>query len=282
MTDLLTELATERGNPLPITTAVNRWRASGEEYTPTAVERVITAMRHDLLSDHRSMSEGRMRPSSIPDPCRRMHALQFAGFEKAPFSERSRGFMDSGTWAHYQWQAMLLSAYELGYGGITDIEVPVRYEPWKLSGSMDGIQPDQSIFELKTVGSFKWSGWKSKGIKGIKDAVEPPLKYTQQVTGYMKSLGVTEASIVCVSRDNNNEFREFRVTWDQAVFDALDRQFTTTMAYVNRGELPPMLESCQWVHYGGSMEGVTTAMRDEWEATFDKCDFHHICPKAVL
>lgn len=282
MTDPLSILAAERGNPMPITAAVTKWRAAGEVYTEAAVERVQRAMRNDLLSDHRSQSEGRMRPSSISNECRRYHALQFAGFDPKPFTEQSRGYMDAGTWAHYQWQAMLLSAYEQGFGGITDIEVPVEYAPWRLRGSMDGVQPDGSIFELKTIGSFKWSGWKSKGVKGIKDAVDPPMNYLKQVVGYMKAREVTEASIIAVSRDNNNDYREFRVQFDQAVFDALDTQMLTTVTMVERGELPHMLASCEWVFYGGSMDDVSSGKRDEWEATFDKCNFSHICPKAVL
>lgn len=281
-TDPLDALVAERGTGYPITAAVNAWRNNGSIYTKWAVDKVQEAMRHDLLSNHRSQSEGRMRPSSIANDCRRFHALQFAGFEKLPFSEVSIGYMDAGTWAHYQWQAMLLSAYDLGYGGIVDIEVSVEYEPWKLRGSMDGQQPDNSIFELKTVGSFKWKGWPAKGVVGIKDMKEPPLNYVQQVVGYMACTGAKEASVVCVSRDNNNDFKEFRIEWDQAVFESLDHQFRTTMVMIEAGELPPMLTSCERVVSGDLFDDVSKSKKADWEALFDKCEFHHICPKAVF
>lgn len=281
MIDPLDALVAERGAEFPITAAINAWRNNGSIYTKGAVDKIQEAMRHDLLSDHRSQSTGRMRPSSISNECRRFHALQFAGFEKLPFSEVSIGYMDAGTWAHYQWQAMLLSAYEQGFGGLAEIEVIVNYEPWKLRGSMDG-QGNCGIFELKTVGSFKWKGWPSKGIAGIKDMKEPPLNYVQQVVGYMASSGLKEASVVCVSRDNNNDFKEFRIQWDQAVFDALDHQFTNTMKAINRGELPPMQASCERVVSGDLFDGVTKTKKSEWEALFDRCEFHHVCPKALV
>lgn len=280
--DPLDAIARDRGTDYPITAAVNAWRNNGEVYTKAAVARVQKAMKTDLLTNHRSQSEGRMRPSSITNDCRRYHALQYAGFAQLPFSDVSLGYMDSGTWAHYQWQAMLLSAYELGYGGLTDIEVSVKYDPWKLSGSMDGTIHDPSIFELKTVGSFKWKGWVGKGITGLKDMREPPLNYIQQVTGYMAATGLKVASVVVVSRDNNNDFREFRIRWDQAVYEALDLQFLSTMKTIAKGELPPMLESCQRVLTGDVFDDVPKTKKGEWEARFDKCNFHHVCPNAIV
>jgi len=280
--DPLDVLVAERGTRYPITAAIHAWKHNGGIYEEEAVLRVQEAMRHDLLTDHRSHSEGRMRPSSLSNPCGRFHALQFSGFEPIPFSEISTGYMDAGTWAHYQWQCMLLSAYLQGFGGITDIEVPVVYNPWRLSGSMDGVQPDGSIFELKTVGSFKWSGWKSKGIVGIKEMPDPPMHYLEQFMGYLKSQGVTVGSLVCVSRDNNNDFREFRVEFDQAVFDAVDRRTLNTVADLAAGRLPEMQESCARVVSGDLFGDLSKAKKAEWEGIFDRCQFHHVCPKAVL
>ena len=278
--DPLDAIAAERGTPKPITTAINAWKNNGSVYDSRAVERVQEVMRKDLLTDHRSQSAGRIRPSMIGSDCRRLHALSFAGFEKAAFSEKSLGFMDSGTWAHYQWQAMLLSAWYQGYGGITDIEVPVTYRPWKLVGSMDGVQPDLSIFELKTSGYFKYYG--GKYSIGMANAPEPTLDHLQQINGYMKAKGVQWASIVYLSRDNNNDFIEFRVQFDQAVFDAKDMAIRSTLKSVRDGELPPMLEGCRRVWEGDTLDGVTSAQKATWEGVFERCDFHHICPKAIL
>lgn len=263
----------------PITRAVNAWKNNGSVYERAAIDRVVAVMLKDLLTDDRSHSEGRMRPSSIANPCRRFQALSYSGFEKAPFSEKSLGFMDSGTWAHYQWQAMLLSAYIQGFGGITDIEVPVVYDPWKLSGSMDGEQPDLSIFELKTTGYFKYHG--GKYSVGVKNMAEPTLDHLEQINGYMKAKGVEWASIVYLSRDNNNDFVEFRVKFDQAIFDSKDREMKSTLATIRKGELPAMLDSCAMV-LDGTAISLTKEKKAEAEGVFDRCEFHHICPRAIL
>jgi hypothetical protein len=273
-------LAAKRGTGKPITTAVNAWRANGAIYDPRAVERVQEVMRHDLLTDHRSSSEGRIRPSMLGKECRRLHALSYAGFDKVGFSDKSLGFMESGTWGHYQWQAMLLSAWYQGFGGITDIEVPVVYEPWKLSGSMDGKQPDGSIFELKTSGYYKYYG--GKYAVGMANATAPDLGNLEQVMGYMKAHDTEWASIVYLSRDNNLDFTEFRVPFDQAIFNAKDASMRQTIDYVERGELPPMLEGCRRVFIGDTIDGVSKAKKQDWESVFDNCDFHHVCPKAIL
>lgn len=286
MTDPLDIIARERAALLapttddrPITRAVNAWRNNGQVYEKDAIDRLFEVMAKDLLTDHRSSSEGRMRPSSIANPCRRFQALGYVGFEKAPFSEVSLGFMDSGTWAHYQWQAMLLSAHIQGFGGITDIEVPVVYSPWKLSGSMDGVQPDLSIFELKTTGYYKYHG--GKYSIGMKKSKEPTLDHLEQINGYMKSKNVEWASIVYLSRDNNNDFTEFRVKFDQAIFDSKDREMRSTLAQIEAGDLPPMLESCQMVLDGTALN-LTKEKKADAEGVFDRCEFHHICPKAIL
>ena len=278
--DPLDVLIAERGTTKPITAAVNAWRNNGSIYEPDAVDRMFEVIRRDLLTSDRSQSEGRMRPSSIANPCQRFHALSYSGFERDPFSEVSLGFMDSGTWGHYQWQVMLLSAHIQGFGGLTDIEVPVTYEPWKLSGSMDGLQTDGSLFELKTTGYYKYHG--GRYAVGIKKSAEPTLDHLQQVNGYMKAKGVNEASIVYLSRDNNNDFIEFRVQFDQAVFDSKDAQMRATLAKIGRGELPAMLEGCQRVVDGDLFDGVSKEKKGQWEGVYDTCDFRTICPKAVL
>lgn len=286
MTDPLDTLARERAALLapsesdrPITRSVIAWRNNGAIYEKAAVERMFEVMAKDLLTDHRSSSEGRMRPSSIANPCRRFQALSYSGFEKLPFSEMSLGFMDSGTWGHYQWQAMLLSANVQGFGGITDIEVPVVYDPWKLSGSMDGQQPDNSIFELKTTGYYKYHG--GKYSVGMKKSKEPTLDHLEQINGYMKAKEVEWASIVYLSRDNNNDFIEFRVKFDQAIFDSKDREMKSTLALVESGELPPLLESCQMV-LDGSAINLAKEKKADAEGIFDRCEFHHVCPRAIL
>lgn len=221
----------------PVTEALARWDG---KYTQEAIDRVIEVQRKDWGSDHRSHGAGRIRPSSIGSVCPRPALLSFLGDPTDPESRSSRAIMDSGTWRHYYWQLVGLSA-----GFLTQIEVPLKHAKWRLSGSADGIGNTTGVFEFKSVNSQKFSA-----IRGNGDPrqFKPPKEHLDQVNSYLVAKDLHHASLVYEERNYLGWF-EVRVERDEEVIASLDRRFAAWDAHIKAKTLPPILPDC-WAQQG--------------------------------
>ncbi len=271
----IASLAVEAGSTQVFTARHAEWTAKGKKFKRAALERVFEVMRDDLLNpDKRTNSAGRVRPSMMGDECLRLHALSFLGFTKALFDPSLIGMMDSGTWAHYRFQACGLSA-----GWLSDIEVPVDYDPWNLHGSMDGEGEEIGLFELKSVEAYKFHG--TRNMPGIKSMQDPPEKNFKQFMGYLAARNKPVGSIVYVNRSNFEDLKEFRVPFDKAVFQAQDVFYKKAGEYRDRKELPPILDSCLHV-FTGDLISISQTRRDEYEKRVEQCPYGGICYKAKV
>jgi hypothetical protein len=225
----------------PVTESLARWNG---KYTAEAVERVQEVMRKDLLTDHRDHGEGRLRPSMLGLECERPALLSYEGEPNDGFSVASQMIMSAGTWRHYCWQMMGLSA-----GFLTDIEVPVEVERWKLRGALDGLMSNGEVFELKSVNGQRFSKIRDDGN---------PLHYrpldghVEQVHPYMLAVGTRWSSIVYEER-NYLGFIEVRVQFDDGILQRMEQRFTAWGGFIAAGTLPPIREDCL-VHTGTVFE----------------------------
>lgn len=221
--------------------------------TEAAIQRVANVEKRDnspLGIQARQSGAGRIRPSNLHDPCARLHALCWVG---APNDVGDTTLMDDGTQRHYYWQKVGLSA-----GFLEEIEVPVSIQELSISGSIDGLMVDGSIFEFKHTGPALYD----RHIK----ARQPSMDHLMQTHAYMRALGVKKASVVYEKRSYGVTWHEFRIDWDQSIYDALVRRTLPVLDAVEAKVLPPMLKVC---------EGLSGP-------TYKGCDYRAVCPSATF
>jgi hypothetical protein len=271
--DAIAALALERGTNMPVTAWITQYRKEGSPMNMDCLEIAYQAMVRDLTSGSRSDGSRRLRPSMIGNPCWRAQAMSYLG---APAEDdRDSPYLDAakaGTLSHYWFQAEGMSA-----GWLTDIEVQVEYKRWHLTGAMDGVCKDGSIFELKTVSTEKYNGWRgAPAVEAMEMAVDSHIK---QVHAYMAATGEGEASIVYLDR-GGLRFREFRVKRDKKLLEQMDIEATDTLARIAEGKLPARLFGCEMLQDGFDPDEHSDSEVKSWKAGQRWCDFKHICHKA--
>lgn len=218
-----------------------------------AIQRVADVEKRDnspLGIEARQSGAGRIRPSNLHEACPRLHALCWIG---APNDVGDTTLMDDGTQRHYFWQKVGLSA-----GFLQEIEVKVEVPELAISGSIDGLMVDGSVFEFKHTGPVLYD----RHLK----ARQPSMDHLLQTHAYMKALGVKKASVVYEKRSYGVHWHEFRIDWDQAIYDALVARTVPVLEAVAAKTLPPMLKVCE------KLSGPT----------FKGCDYHAVCPSATF
>lgn len=256
---------------LPVTDWVYEWRENPDKkYTEHALENLFDAMRNDYMTGRRSSGVGRFRPSMIGDTCPRAQVLSYLGFEQAEGNPEWEQMAHVGTWLHYGWQLEGVAA-----GWLIDTEVQIEIPEWHLTGSMDGICKDDSIFELKTVGSEKFHG-RRHGVLPVAKWESPKREHERQVLAYMHATGCRAASIVYADRDSN-KFREFRVLWDQDKFDELNEYVLGMVGAVHDGVLPPILPGCQEIF---DLPAYSDRPKGPAARKLGMCNYREVCKNA--
>lgn len=230
-------------NDLPVTRALAEWDG---QFTVTAWERLQEVMNRDFFTADRRDGAGRIRPSSIGQACPRPALLSYHGYPADPEPRAARSIMDAGTWRHYYWQLVGLSA-----GFLDDIEVPIDHAPWRLKGSADGIGSEVGVFEFKSTNSTKMSQ-----IRGTSAAQHRPDEaHLRQVQAYMRATGLETASLVYEDRAYLS-FLEVRVSADDAAQDDLGRLFSAWNAHIANDTLPAILPAC-WEQSGAQFRSCS-------------------------
>jgi hypothetical protein len=261
---------------LPVTDWVYAWRESDQEASEWAIKTVADTLVADVLSGRRSDGSGRFRPSMIGNDCQRAQVFSYLGFDQAEGKPEWTQMADAGSWLHYKWQYEGLAA-----GWLVESEIQIEIPEWELRGAVDGLCVDDSVFELKTVGTDKYMG--RKHTLPVSKWETPMRDHIRQVHAYMHATSTRAASIVYVDRDSN-AFREFRVLWDPAIFEEMDSFVKEMQASVKAKVLPPILNGCQQameaVRNPGAFDtpvGKTPAGR-----RFNFCNYRDVCEHAVF
>jgi hypothetical protein len=259
---------------LPVTDWVFAWRESSQEPNEWAIKSVADNLITDTLSARRSDGSGRFRPSMIGNDCARAQVFSYLGFEQADSREEWKQMADAGSWLHYKWQYEGLAA-----GWLVETEIQVDIPEWELRGAVDGLCVDDSIFELKTVGTDKFMG--RKHTVPVQKWETPSREHIRQVHAYMHATQTRAASIVYVDRDSN-KFREFRVLWDPVIFEEMNAFVKSMQASVAERKLPPILSGCEQVMLEISNPGAfdKSINRSAAGRRFNFCNYREVCGQA--
>ncbi len=112
---------------------------------PAIIEKVLA-----VLAPSSGDRSGHFHPSQLYQ-CPRKQLFEFYGLEGSKsFSPTLQNLFNDGHFRHLRWQIMLLNA-----GILTDIEVKVTLDKYRLGGSMDGVNENEGwVFELKGTSQF--------------------------------------------------------------------------------------------------------------------------------
>lgn len=147
--------------------------------------------------------EGTISASSLGG-CMREQQFTYLGMPKMPHSPQSLMRMANGRFMHLRWQMAGLSE-----GWLPRAEVPVGDNPYRLSGTMDGIVYDESVLELKSINSHGFSRVVSFG---------PLIPHLFQMATYLMCTERDRGLFVYECKDNQ-EYREIAVGRDQLPLD---------------------------------------------------------------
>lgn len=214
----------------PVTRALANWDGV---ITKEAVE-VVNSLRLKDLEMDRSSGKGRFR-GSLLGSCDRMQMLSFLGYDQEKGDDTGREIMRDGTYRHYFWQEVGLSA-----GFLTEIEAKCWYEPWHFGGQLDGVMavdsnhPGRGGFELKTTNERTFSA--------VTKAGAPLLKHLKQVGAYCEATGLDWFSVVYETRSYQVQWKEFVVQYDDELRDITHGQINELLGWEAMEELPPVKE----------------------------------------
>lgn len=267
------DMAIDRGTDYPVTAWIEQYRRQGSPMNMDCLEIAYQAMVKDLSTGNRADGKGRLRPSAIGDTCARAQAFSFFGAPTAEKEDWIEQKAMGGTLSHYWFQAEGMSA-----GWITDIEVPVEIPEWRLRGQLDGMCIDGSVLELKTLSTQKYEGLYRKYLPVAKWTSAKP-DHIKQCHAYMHATGARFASIVYMDRGERT-FREFRIAFDQALFDEMDAQAKHILALADDRRLPDRLFGCQMLQDGYDPKLFDESDVNSWLDEQRWCNYKEICRHA--
>lgn len=177
-----------------------------------------------------------IRPSGFPFCGRRYGWRHLLEPESDDFSVRAEMYTGVGRAAHEVIQATLVRE-----GRLSQCEAEVRDDDIGLVGHIDGVLDGSRVLEIKTAGHSKVLAMRRKSdeerqIACIKDA--PWAGYRDQCLTYAALLGLDEAEILLVSRDNPATCVSWVLTGAKAHYSTLKRRIRDAKHLVSLRVLP--------------------------------------------
>jgi hypothetical protein len=254
MADLLREAQKNRKKPhiqLLVVPWHTKWLEMTEEERYEATTEDAAQFAKDvLLGKFKRPRDKRFSASSLGG-CERALLFGFAGVPKIGEDPDAQDLMSMGSHDHLFWQVEGLSL-----GWLKSAERFVLNPRTRVGGSTDGINYDDSIFELKTVTSAKFSK--------VRDANEPFIEHLLQADFYGDVWGSDLISVVYQDRQYGT-YHEFRVERTNRVNDLRVDLEHRLGNYLADDTLPPMLADCE--------------MRTG--PTYRQCPYRNHCPSAT-
>lgn len=219
--------ATQTGKP--ITLLHEKWLTSNHNpvYSPEALE-----LARAVLSGEKGGARGRtlgLRASGTTT-CGRKRLFDLNSYPAiTDIDGLTANIFGTGNFLHLKWQMFGLTA-----GWLAEAEVPVENKKWGLSGTMDGIVYDNSIFEFKSINARGFQGVCTNG---------PKQAHVRQVHAYMLIAGMDKASVVYENKDSS-DWMEFVVHRDETIVDEIKIELADLTQHNLQRTLPPMLTSC--------------------------------------
>lgn len=187
--------------------------------------------------------------ASARGKCLRAQVFAFTSLRPVPrLNSDLHAIFHDGTFRHLRWQATLLDAGILG-----DVEVGFSDSSYRLVGTLDGMGDDET-------GPF---GWELKGANEYtyRFVLEhgPRRDHLLQIHAYMHISGLERFSLMYENK-NDQTWKEFVITRDEEVMEEVMRELREGNQYVDKRELPPILEECK-----------------KKTGAFTTCEYAHAC-----
>lgn len=208
---------------------------------PEILEHVLS-----ILAPTTGDRSGHFHPSQLYQ-CKRKQIYEFYGLvpTTSSFNPTLQNLFNDGHWRHLRWQVMLLSA-----GLLTDIEVSVGLDEYRLGGSMDGVNEDEGwVFELK--GTSQYQQVKNSGVMPA---------HKKQIQAYLLASGYDRAFIVYEDKASQ-QWSEYEVSRDDVIIDQIETILSELNAAIDSGDMPEMLHDCQ----------------NQTGATYNNCPYNDSC-----
>lgn len=195
--------------------------------------------------------------ASARGACLREQVFQFTHLQGVPrFGSSLIAIFHQGTFMHLKWQALLLDA-----GILDDPEVSCVWEDMNLTGTIDGAGEVPEDHTLRA--EHERFGWELKSINsnGYRYVLNqgPKKQHLLQIHAYMLATDWRVWSL-CYENKDTQEWKEFIVHYDPDIAEEVYSELVTLNDYVERKELPPILNECR------NMKGA-----------FKSCQFAHVC-----
>lgn len=166
---------------------------------------------------------------------------------------RLQRIFDNGTFVHARLEHHIAKAVQK-YGGTFYPEV--------------GFKPDESLVAGTTDGGILLNGWpylleiKSMNKKNFMELGQEPWdEHADQLTIYMRRLGVT-SGVVFVECKDNQDTREYFIRFDVKRWARMEAIVNRVLGHFHAGELPPKITK-------------------ENGCKGEECEYHHICKGAA-
>lgn len=187
---------------------------------------------HDALKAQATPRDrrGTISASSL-NSCRRRQQFTFIGMPELPPSPKLAGIFQNGTFMHIRWQMAGLTE-----GWMKAAEVPVpRPNPYRLSGTQDGVAYDDTVVELKSCNSNSFSRVMSFG---------PLQDHPFQVGTYVLVTDAPRGTIIYENKDTQ-EYKEIVLERDQLPLAEITEINEKLWEKIDREELAEPLLDCE-------------------------------------
>ena len=136
--------------------------------------------------------------------CERRQEFVYLNMKPQGHSVQTRNIFANGDYMHMRHQvAGLMQGY------LTDVEVPIEVDKYRLRGTLDGLCSDGSVVDFKSMNS-----------RGFNNLEEPYPSHINQLHGYMFAQGASHGRMVYECKDTQR-IKEFAVKFETATWEAL-------------------------------------------------------------
>lgn len=208
-----------------------RWLSLPDHQRPFSSDALIHAQK--ALSGEvggKRLHKTPYRASGSGGCTRRRHFAAEGVLQTEGADSKLHSIFMTGDFGHIKWQMMGLTE-----GWLIEAEVPVETEDHLLSGTMDGIIYDGSIFEFKTIND-----------NGFREVVAygPTQQHLKQVHAYMLCAEKDKASFIYENK-NDQDWIECRVERDEDIIHSIEREIDELNDQYNDKRLKEPLSDCQ-------------------------------------
>lgn len=183
---------------------------------------------HRILSRPERIRTGTFSASGA-STCLRKRQFEYLGIDKKPFSKETQNILANGDYVHLRHQvAGLVGGY------LDDVEVSLRKDELKLTGTADGVTTDKEFVEYKSIHA---NGFDSVSTFGVREDHE------YQVNSYLY-LGDYESALVVYENKNTQRLKEYRVYRDEQKIRRIVEDLEVLNEYTNDRKLVPVKSAC--------------------------------------